>query len=515
MPTSWFRGRWVMLSALGLLSGCQDYLFSQVCPAGVREVTLTETELQVTPADILFVVDNSGSMAEEQANLARNFFAFIDELTEEGGDYRIGVVTTDQGPRQNGSGGNFCSTPGNITECTGLSFQEHLTDFPFANQGTNPDQCQTTSIDFGCFRSDAVDEGVIVIDESTTTPVARQEVIAQFSRNVQVGTCGSGVERGLEAMTSALAQTNGCNTGFLRDEANLVVVIVSDEPDSSFGSLDGDFEPYIEALEVAKNGDLSRVRVAVIVGSVDGEASTCRVDTSGGATDVCGDLVCDDPPELGNLNRCDQASDCEADEICFTFGTNRCVNPQAVPLARAVLRGDDDPLICGDCTSYPTEDCCSSRPGFGYVSFAETLGARITGSTQSRIDCRVGAGSASVCLVDSICQEEFSATLGTIARELVRSSATVLNPPAVNVNGVVARFVSEGPGGEPQIRPLGPDDFDVSPDGTTLTLSATSTNAVRQIGESLEVFYVTEDVVERELVGACAVSDDGEDVTAQ
>jgi hypothetical protein len=46
--------------------------------------------------DIVFVVDNSGSMSEEQANLANNFEYFIYKLQSSNADYQIGVITTDQ-----------------------------------------------------------------------------------------------------------------------------------------------------------------------------------------------------------------------------------------------------------------------------------------------------------------------------------------------------------------------------------------------------------------------------------
>src|SRR5689334_157258 len=47
--------------------------------------------------DILFVIDNSGSMAEEQATLARNFEQFIEvlERTDVNANYRIAITTTD------------------------------------------------------------------------------------------------------------------------------------------------------------------------------------------------------------------------------------------------------------------------------------------------------------------------------------------------------------------------------------------------------------------------------------
>jgi hypothetical protein len=45
--------------------------------------------------DILFVIDNSGSMAEEQAYLTENFEAFISTLQASDADYQLAVITTD------------------------------------------------------------------------------------------------------------------------------------------------------------------------------------------------------------------------------------------------------------------------------------------------------------------------------------------------------------------------------------------------------------------------------------
>jgi len=44
--------------------------------------------------DILFVVDNSASMKEEQAALAAGFQAFIDEIENASADWHIGIITT-------------------------------------------------------------------------------------------------------------------------------------------------------------------------------------------------------------------------------------------------------------------------------------------------------------------------------------------------------------------------------------------------------------------------------------
>jgi hypothetical protein len=68
--------------ALGVW-GCQDYNFNPVgsciIQPGSRQVRLED----VSVADVLFVVDDSGSMAGEQQNLSRNFGAFIFALAKE------------------------------------------------------------------------------------------------------------------------------------------------------------------------------------------------------------------------------------------------------------------------------------------------------------------------------------------------------------------------------------------------------------------------------------------------
>lgn len=46
------------------------------------------------PVDILWVIDNSGSMCEEQEALRRNFRVFVDVLEQIGVDFNVGVTTT-------------------------------------------------------------------------------------------------------------------------------------------------------------------------------------------------------------------------------------------------------------------------------------------------------------------------------------------------------------------------------------------------------------------------------------
>ena len=124
-------------------------------------------------ADVLWVVDNSCSMADEQGYLADDFSYFYSVISGAGVDYRIATVTTDDA------------------------------DF----EGGTP-----------------------VIDPATPNGAN------VFAANCTVGTTGSGTERGLmfgyNALTQAIANTPP-NQNFWRQDAGLRVVYVSDEPDQS------------------------------------------------------------------------------------------------------------------------------------------------------------------------------------------------------------------------------------------------------------------------------------------
>lgn len=504
------------------LVGCQqDYLFQQVCPTKLAEVQLEQPAARPTPADILFIVDNSGSMADEQENLAQSFASFIDGLSADGGDYRLAVVTTDQG------NGNSCQAS---TECGGLAIQEYA-DGPYRYRtGQDPSMCVVLPTEHGCFRGDPGDP-VIAIDGSTS----RDAVIQKFQETVRVGSCGSGSEQGLLAMRNALDldADGGCNQGFLREEANLVVVVVSDEPD---GSLIGGttVDDYVDDLARIK-GSLDRVRVAVIVGAVGGQPVDCRAGPDGSATAQCGSTVCDNPPESGSFQVCNNSGDCSGDEACRVLSAGprcidgmgggsrvrcggdgdcdgsagescqqvpqerRCVNPPAALLL-------DFPENCRSCTFFDVEGCCGSQPGSGYVEFAQRFGARALGR-EGLDDCIAAPGEETVCLIDAICQDDFSNTLNRIARELVSSDELVLDPPANPEfpEGVVVQVGTEGSFRTLEYEEDYRIEFRMVGDVVTRSTLRFEPNQAPAEGEELRVYYVTPQgpSPERPLRGAC------------
>src|ERR1051325_8577103 len=115
LPEHWrcaMRNALVLTSLLGLaaLAGCPDRTISEVVPQQGR-VEYKDIPVTVNrDLDILFVIDDSPSMADKQMNLKTNFPSFINVLnTIQGGlpNVHIGVTTSDLG-----SEGADASAPG-------------------------------------------------------------------------------------------------------------------------------------------------------------------------------------------------------------------------------------------------------------------------------------------------------------------------------------------------------------------------------------------------------------------
>lgn len=87
----------LFLFSLGVmfLAACSENEF------GEKDLKQQSYEVNVGQVDILFVVDNSGSMSEEQRKMADSFGNFMQGTGLPGLDYRIGIITTDVESRDN------------------------------------------------------------------------------------------------------------------------------------------------------------------------------------------------------------------------------------------------------------------------------------------------------------------------------------------------------------------------------------------------------------------------------
>jgi hypothetical protein len=145
--------------------------------------------------DMLFCVDNSGSMSSKQQILADSVATFIGLFASGGVDYHIGVVTTD-------------------TASTSSSYwSSRMPDFVSPNRGRLLSRSN---------------ERFLTKNSSS--------VVDKMKANAKVGTSGSGSEQCFNSMLYALEDgmlgVGGFNEGFVREDALLSMIIVSDEDEN-------------------------------------------------------------------------------------------------------------------------------------------------------------------------------------------------------------------------------------------------------------------------------------------
>jgi hypothetical protein len=163
----------------------------------------------ITTADILFVIDNSGSMGIWQTALTDNFNSFISVFSVTGVDYQIAVITTD----------------------------------------------------------DAMFRGPILTD---TTP----DLETEFTDQAIAGTYGSAMEKGLQHAEEATSPGGDASPGssFLRTDAKLIIIFVSDEKDWS-SKTDAEYVSHFNSLKTSES--------MIVTHAVVGDApSGCSLSTS-------------------------------------------------------------------------------------------------------------------------------------------------------------------------------------------------------------------------------------------
>ncbi|HET9623223.1 MAG TPA: hypothetical protein VFP84_17740 [Kofleriaceae bacterium] len=170
--------------------------------------------------DVLFVIDDSPSTADKQRNLVNNFPRFLATLsTVQGGlpNLHLGVVTTDLGT----SGASGTPGPGigvlGAGGCAGTGKNGVLQLFGAPVTGVN-------------FLSDVLQAN------GTRARNYTGDLAAAFATMASAGSGGCGFEQPLEAIKRALAPSTQANAGFLRLDAYLAVVVLTDEDDCSLAT---------------------------------------------------------------------------------------------------------------------------------------------------------------------------------------------------------------------------------------------------------------------------------------
>jgi hypothetical protein len=199
------------LVLLVVLGGCPDRTVSSVTPTQGKVETKDIPAVPRRDIDILFVIDDSLSMKEEQDSLRQNFSRFIGVLQSiDGGlpNVQIGVITPNLGTTA--IDGSSAPTLATCTQSGG----EHGDLRPLGTGGPR-------------FLRDVARAG-----GGRDTNYGALSLEQAFEQIASVGTAGCGIEQHLEAMKRAL-DGNAVNTGFIRDNAYLAVIIIADEDDCS------------------------------------------------------------------------------------------------------------------------------------------------------------------------------------------------------------------------------------------------------------------------------------------
>ena len=175
--------------------------------------------------DILWVIDNSGSMGNEQASLAMHFDRFINNFIVKDVPFRMAITTTDAKTSWNGRDGRDGTSVCDWHKLTAYSAQADIKSF-----------------------------------KST------------FKKCINVGVKGSGIEQGLNGAARFLTRY-GRQSGyspFLRKDAYLIIIIVSDEEDQNTRPV----QKYLNSFYHYKNYQKGKVKVYSIVNLLKSDIRT-------------------------------------------------------------------------------------------------------------------------------------------------------------------------------------------------------------------------------------------------
>lgn len=297
-------------------------------------------QVRVNAVDLLLVVDNSLSMVEEQDHLARSFASLIASLDAGESDWRVGVTTTEtslEGYRGLLAGGTdeivledpdgnevdrvayddgalapgairtrsvptlgisrflpWPETPGcewvelandgdTAADLSGFVLRDDGRDRATFPAGTRllPGQTLVVARSEGCGADVVFAEGFFLAHGVRWVEAETPDAERVFGDLVAVGTQGFGLEQGLE--NARLVLTGDENGDFLRPEADLSLLFLSDEDDFSHEPV----ADYVDAFEELKGGHRARerVRFGVVAGIDPPDASGASCSSALGNAD--------------------------------------------------------------------------------------------------------------------------------------------------------------------------------------------------------------------------------------
>ena len=379
------RRRGVLL--LALIAGLPACSCDTVPPDAVVDCQATQIVPDSVATDILFVIDDSGSMSEEQANLAANLGAFIDTLAASPvkNEFRIGVT--------NSSVEEF--TAGATSYAAGPS-----TGVPYPAGALLAVKTDSSGnaipgsfvYDASLFSRTGGWGGPRILDKGSST------LVADFKVNVRVGLNGSGKEQPFRAARLALSdRLLDTNAGFLRDGARLAIVFLTDEDDCSDTSdprATSNSQCHDSAIKNANPPVLDTVDgfASFLLGPVGGEVRDVAVGVIGGFDPAtlapsCGDVTCQD-------RTCSTAMD-EADRFAALAA--------ALGPGRTQLGSICDASFRNSLTRFAASLTPSTMPLSGAPADWRMLVVSVTKAGGTVVPCSVGLeGAAGQSSVDAV-----------------------------------------------------------------------------------------------------------------
>jgi hypothetical protein len=415
-----------LLVACSLLSACNLTVFTTVEPRA--DVTATD-RIEIIPepsADVLFVIDDSGSMEEEQFNLMANLSRFIETLQETDAKLRFATITTNTKGAANqsgdffirpiGGGGQFISTR-DTRDRDGVirDIPDEFCDEVLARSANGVLDSENVLLQSLINENniagdlDPIQPGIQILDfmgrapgtvfiDADNDPLGRPErpsqiITATFIDEVgcilAVGVEGSGFEAGLCKIAASLDKDSlsGKNAAFLSNpDSVLATIIVGDEDDCT--------------LQMTGDSTVS-----------------CGVpDTDPVAVDRAGSLLCSQP---------------SSEDICGTGVTGQSDNLVSASIFSDLLKGlrREDKLFVATIVGPPTipvavcgaqlpevapscEAAATGRasPGNRFLSFTSEFTNTVDSFSETQED-------TDEHLADGICGD-FDNALGKIAEEL-------------------------------------------------------------------------------------------------
>ncbi|MBR4984298.1 MAG: hypothetical protein IKY83_00980 [Proteobacteria bacterium] len=224
----------VALSAGALLASglaCNEHElspFSKSLNSGTKQSTSSGSTRQV---DILFVIDNSNSMLEEQQSLDKNFGEFLTKLTQANANFRLAAVSTDY------QGANMAFE----TDALSREGAASVLGLPSSEIEKIKATCKSV------FSKDKP-----WIDYEDLSKEGRLDMVQDLFRcEAMMGTKGSGLEKGLASMRSVLETKVGQD--FKRPGSIMAIVFVTDENDCSSSKITQQTSTQLQLCETSRN----------------------------------------------------------------------------------------------------------------------------------------------------------------------------------------------------------------------------------------------------------------------